>query len=104
MIGKRLQELRKSKNMTQSDLAELLGLTKVSISSYENNKTEPPDAIKIKIAKLFHVSADYLIGLTNIPTAYDDETDYIRTSTRLSEEAKYYLQDYAEFLIFKFNR
>lgn len=51
MIGERLLELRKDADLTQDDLAEILKINKHSISSYERDKSEPPDAIKIAIAR-----------------------------------------------------
>ena len=62
MIGERLQELRKDAGLTQDELAIILSINKHSISSYERDKIEPPDTIKIAMAQLFHVSVDYLLG------------------------------------------
>ena len=56
MIGERLYDLRKDAGMTQDELAELLKISKHSISAYERDKNEPPDSIKIAIARLFNVS------------------------------------------------
>ena len=60
MIGERLLELRKDAGLTQDELAAILKINKHSISSYEREKSEPPDAIKIEIAKYFKVSIDYV--------------------------------------------
>lgn len=57
MIGERLNELRKDRRLTQKELGEILNVNHHSISSYENNKSEPPDDIKIQIAKFFWASA-----------------------------------------------
>lgn len=43
MIGERLLDLRKDADLTQDDLAEILNINKHSISSYEREKSEPPD-------------------------------------------------------------
>lgn len=48
--------------MTQSDLAERLGVTKSSISSYENGSRLPSYDILLKIARIFKVSTDILLG------------------------------------------
>lgn len=50
MIGERLLELRKNAGLTQDDLSYILNINKHSISSYERDRSEPPDAIKIDIA------------------------------------------------------
>ena len=71
MIGERLLDLRKDADLTQDDLAEILKINKHSISSYERDKSEPPDAIKIAIAQYFNVSTDYLLGITDDPMPID---------------------------------
>lgn len=71
MIGERLRDLRIQKGLTQQQLADQLHLAKHNISAYERNFNEPPDAIKIAIALYFDVSVDYLLGLTELPNAYE---------------------------------
>ena len=70
MIGERLYELRKNADLTQDALSSILNINKHSISSYERNKSEPSDEIKILIANYFEVSVDYLLGLTDNPHPY----------------------------------
>lgn len=62
-IGKRLKHLRTDNNMTQAALAQKLNLTKSVISAYENDLRLPSYDVLIQIAKIFHVSTDYLFGL-----------------------------------------
>lgn len=62
MDGQRLAELRKDKKLNQEECAALLGISKNSLSKYENNINEPDDALKIKLAEFFNVSLDYLMG------------------------------------------
>lgn len=73
MLGERLLELRKDADLTQDDLAAILKINKHSISSYERDKSEPPDAIKIAIAQYFNVSVDYLLGVTDDPAPIDQK-------------------------------
>ena len=61
-IGNKIKELRTEQKMTQSDLAERLGVTKSSISSYENGSRLPSYDILLKIARIFKVSTDILLG------------------------------------------
>ncbi len=62
-FGIRLRDLRKEKKMTQKQLASRLDVSKASVSGYENNIAKPDiDALK-KLAALFGVTADYLLGL-----------------------------------------
>ena len=85
MIGERLLDLRKDAGLTQDELAAILRINKHSISSYEREKSEPPDAIKIEIAKYFNVSIDYL-------------------PPHFPPEARGSLSDYAEFLKQKYTK
>lgn len=61
-IGKRIKELRKVRKMTQAEFAERLGVTTSAISSYENGTRLPSYEILIKIARIFRVSTDNLLG------------------------------------------
>ncbi|MCL2488177.1 MAG: helix-turn-helix domain-containing protein [Oscillospiraceae bacterium] len=64
-FGARMKELRKSKGLSQHQVAKKLDVTKSTISGYENNTRFPSfDAIP-KIALLYNVSADYLLGINN---------------------------------------
>lgn len=62
-FGLRLRELRNSKKLSQPQLAEMLELTRASISSYENNIGYPSVETLIRFSNIFHVSVDYLLGL-----------------------------------------
>ena len=62
MDGERLKELRQDKHMTQQNLAELLELHISSIKAYEQSRSSPSDETKVKIAELFNISLDYLLG------------------------------------------
>lgn len=63
-IGIQIKELRKQHNLTQKELAERLGVSKSVVSSYETGTHFPPYDILLKAARLFHVSTDYLLGLS----------------------------------------
>ncbi len=62
ILGYRLRELRKENKMSQEDLGKLLGITKVSVSGYENGTRIPSLEILNGILDVFQVSADYLLG------------------------------------------
>ena len=64
-FGLRLKASRKDKKLTQNQVAELIGTTKSSISGYENNTSFPPIEILKKLALLYEVSCDYLLGMEN---------------------------------------
>ena len=62
-FGSNLKELRLQAGMTQKDLAAKIGVTKSVVSYYELSERSPSPEILIKLANVFHVSADYLLGL-----------------------------------------
>lgn len=79
--GVRLRELRNAKGLNQSELGEMLGVSKSSICCYENGTRNPSLEIIIDLMHIFGVSADYLLGTDNmIKTVEDDEIKYIALS------------------------
>jgi transcriptional regulator with XRE-family HTH domain len=65
-FGGRLKALRTDCGLSQEQLAIRLGITKGMISSYETSMRMPSYAILIKIARVFSVSTDYLLGLDDV--------------------------------------
>lgn len=65
VLGNRIAELRRKRNMTQSDLAEKLEKSTSSIAMWEVGKRDPDSEMITKIANIFDVSTDYLLGLTD---------------------------------------
>ncbi len=59
----RLNELRKSKQISQKELANILGTTNSSICDWECGRAQPDLKTLINIAKYFEVTTDYLLGL-----------------------------------------
>ena len=62
-FGTRLKELRQHAWLTQKQLSEQIGVTKSVISFYELRERAPSPEILIKLASVFHVSSDYLLGI-----------------------------------------
>lgn len=62
-FGNTLKMLRINNNLTQSQLAQQLGLTKSVISAYETGIRMPSYDVLIQIAKKFKVTTDYLLGV-----------------------------------------
>ncbi len=60
-FGERLYELRKSKNISQEELAELLDVSRQSISKWENDKAYPEMTRLLFMSEYFDVSLDYLM-------------------------------------------
>ena len=66
-FGKRLQELRNSKKMTQADLGKVLKVSASTIGMYETDKRQPNFEIEEAIADYFNVDLDYLRGKQDTP-------------------------------------
>lgn len=64
-FGTRLKELRLDAGLTQKQLAAQIGITKSVISFYELRERAPSPETLIKLASVFHVSTDYLLGIEN---------------------------------------
>lgn len=62
-FGTRLKNLRKQAGLMQQQLATQLGITKSVVSFYELQERSPSPDVLVKLAVIFHVSADYLLGL-----------------------------------------
>lgn len=66
MIGRRIKDLRREKDLLQKDLANELKLSQQTISLYESGKREPDYKTLDTIAKFFDVTIDYILGRTDI--------------------------------------
>ena len=62
-FGTRLKELRLRAGLTQKQLGERIGVTKSVVSFYELRERTPSPEVLIKLASIFHVSSDYLLGI-----------------------------------------
>ena len=62
-MNEKLKQLRKERELSQKEVANILGITISAYSNYEQGIREPSYDILIKIAKLYDVSTDYLLGL-----------------------------------------
>lgn len=83
-FGNRLKELRLNAGLSQKQLADKLWITKVTVSYYELSERNPSPEILIKIAKVFHVTTDYLLGIEDkqkyldVSDLTDDEIDLLQ--------------------------
>ena len=62
-MGRRLKSLRKQNKLTQKQVAERTGLAISAISSYESGARFPAYPTLAKLASMYHVTCDYLIGM-----------------------------------------
>lgn len=65
MLSGRIRELRLAGHITQTELAAALGVTKQSVSNWENDNIQPSIDMLLRLADFFSVSTDYLLGLEN---------------------------------------
>lgn len=82
--GDRLKSLRESQGITQRDLAGALEIGEKEIWRYENEPSNPTAAKLTRIAAFFNVSVDYLLGLTDKPSAYSGNDLSIQELAALS--------------------
>lgn len=115
ILGKRIKNLREEGELSQLELAKLLNINNSTLSQYEAGNRIPSDDIKIKIAKYFNVSLDYLVGNSDIKNPYDnkepinlDEVEVWFHKTDgykdLPEEARKELSDYISYLRHKYGK
>ncbi|WP_107841690.1 helix-turn-helix domain-containing protein [Metasolibacillus meyeri] len=65
MLSIRLKSLRKEFGKTQQDVADYLGVTRPAYTAYEIDKRSPDHETLSKLATLYNVSVDYLLGRTD---------------------------------------
>ncbi len=81
-IGKFISSLRKANGYTQESLAEVLGVSNKTISSWETDKSSPDLSILPILADLFHVSCDELLRGERIPNSKLEEEQSLGTKTK----------------------
>ena len=63
---KRIRELREDHDLTQREVAEMLGMSQTGYSKYETGTNDIPTAVLIKLADFYKTSVDYQLGRTNL--------------------------------------
>ena len=64
-MGEKLKSLRIEKKLTQKQVANRIGLAISAVSSYESGTRYPSYDVLVELARIFHVSTDYLLGMTD---------------------------------------
>lgn len=65
MLYDRIKSLREDAGMSQAELARRLDVTRSSVNAWEMGLSTPTTQYIVEISKLFHVSSDYLLGITS---------------------------------------
>lgn len=81
VLGYRIKRLRKENAMSQAQLGKLIGVSKVSISGYENGTRVPSMDILIKLLNVFNASADYILGREINVVCEDDDSINVSLSS-----------------------
>ena len=76
-LGEKIKLIRKSKGISQEELASTLKINRNFLSRIETGKSEPTASILKNIAKLFNIDLNSLLDVKNIPTDSDDKIKYI---------------------------
>ena len=98
MFGEILQELRKDRGWTQAQLARMLSLSPLTVSSYECGRSTPDDATKVKLARRFGVSLDYFLGLIREPLPYDRQARAVHIPADFTDVDIQKIEEYIAFL------
>lgn len=69
-ISEKIRDLREDSDLRQEDVAQYLGIKQKMYSRYENNETALPLRHLIRLCQLYHVSSDYILGLSSEKQPY----------------------------------
>lgn len=100
-IGKRVQRLREQHRHTQSSLADYLNVPPRTYASWEREERSFPVDILVRIAQLYGVSADYLLGMEKAAQQVLDSqiSQLVHLASRLTPANQDKLRSYLDFLL-----
>ena len=88
-IGERITQLRKQQNLSQDELAKKAQVSRTIIGNYERNTNTPSIEVLIKLAKVFNVSVDFIIGEGELSAFDKDLLKRIEDIEKLNEMGMY---------------
>ncbi len=98
MFRERLRNTRESLEISQTQMADMLGIAVTTYRNYENTTREPNYDILKNISKVLNVSTDYLLGI-------DSDNNYIDNislkCSQLSNKSQLELDSFIDYLIYK---
>ena len=62
---RRIRDLREDADLTQTQVAKYLGMSQTGYSKYETGENDVPTQVLIALAKFYHTSTDYILGLSD---------------------------------------
>lgn len=69
---KRIRDLREDRNLTQKQVAQILGMSQTGYSKYETGENDLPTTVLIKLARFYSTSVDYILGETDKKERYPE--------------------------------
>lgn len=81
-----LKKLRNEYNISQQQLADVIGVSQQSINKYENHNIEPDIETLKMMAKFFNTSIDYLVGYKKSETKFDNTQELLRLFNLMTVE------------------
>ena len=64
----RIRDLREDHDLTQTQVAAMLGMSQTGYSKYETGENDIPTHVLIKLSRFYNISIDYLLGESDTPT------------------------------------
>ncbi len=101
LIKDRISELRNDKGLSQKEFAKIINIPYNTYVKYERELNEPDDHVKIKIAKYFNVSVDYLIGFSDLPRPNVEDSSYIKLPHKFDKKLKDEVKQYINMIILR---
>ena len=89
-LGNRLKQLRQNNRLRQDQVASLVGVNKNTMCSYENDVRQPSYEILVRLATIYRVSTDYLLGCESKRTVYS-----VKTASRSLKKSARFLQEWS---------
>lgn len=97
MLGERLALTRKYFGHTQDDLAEKLSVSVATVRSWERDISSPPHETLVKICRVYCVSSDYLLGLTDVDPTFVSK----KRQEQFSPEELEQIREFGNYLLWK---
>lgn len=105
-IGKKIKEAREELNLTQADLARLVGVTSSAITNYENEVSHPKEQVLYKLMDALKVDANYLfhdvlvdLNVPQSPTLSYKDQEHIKKYQSLNETGKDQVDSYTDYIL-----
>lgn len=101
-LGKRLRTIRLENELNQGEISKLFGISKGSVSEYENGKNEPSPSFLVKFAKKFNVDIRWLLQFSAQPAYRQAHPDTLRVgeekAPRYSKKSEELLEEVVAYL------